>query len=81
MIIRDRVDKVVGFFTYGGWLESISVPGETVYSLRSPAPILELTDVMVSDELQKVLLEEKDWLEETQQWTNRPPTLEQLLSP
>lgn len=37
----DRIDKRVDFFTFGGLLEAVSIPGETVYSLRSPAPILD----------------------------------------
>lgn len=40
--LRDRIDKRVKFFTFGGFLEATSIPGETVYSLRSPAPILDL---------------------------------------
>ncbi|MGD9099327.1 MAG: hypothetical protein PVF45_02525 [Anaerolineae bacterium] len=44
VILRDRVDKRVEFFVFGGSLEATSVPSETVYSLRSPAPILELTE-------------------------------------
>jgi hypothetical protein len=44
VILRDRTDKRVDFFVFGGSLEAVSVPGETVYSLRSPAPILRLTD-------------------------------------
>lgn len=44
LILRDRFDKSVEFFTFGGTLEVTSGPGEMVYSLRSPAPILELTD-------------------------------------
>jgi hypothetical protein len=43
VILRDRVKKTVEFFTFGGTIESFAVPGETVYSLRSPAPILEIT--------------------------------------
>jgi len=43
VVLRDRMDKRVDFFVFGGSLEAVSVPGETVYSLRSPAPILELT--------------------------------------
>jgi hypothetical protein len=43
VLVRDRVEKVVEFFTFGGWMEAVSEPGETVYSLRSPAPILVLT--------------------------------------
>jgi hypothetical protein len=44
VILRDRTDKRANFFTFGGSLETASVPGETVYSLRSPALILQLTD-------------------------------------
>lgn len=40
--LRDRLEKEVEFFTFGGWLDSASAPEETVYSLRSPAPILKL---------------------------------------
>jgi hypothetical protein len=44
VILRDRTDKRANFFVFGGSLEAVAVPGETVYSLRSPAPILQLTD-------------------------------------
>jgi hypothetical protein len=44
VILHDRTDKRVDFFVFGGSLEAVSVPGETAYSLRSPAPILQLTD-------------------------------------
>jgi len=44
VILRDRVDKRVEFFVFGGSLEAASVSGETVYALRSPAPILALTE-------------------------------------
>jgi hypothetical protein len=43
VILRDRRGKSVEFFTFGGRLEVTSAPGEMVYSLRSLAPILELT--------------------------------------
>jgi hypothetical protein len=42
LILHDRFNKSVEFFTFGGSLEVISELGEMVYSLRSPAPILEL---------------------------------------
>lgn len=42
--LRDRMDKRVKFFTFGGFLEATSIPGETVYSVRSPAPILDLNE-------------------------------------
>jgi hypothetical protein len=41
--LYDRSGKRVDFFTFGGTLEVTSVPGEVVYALRSPAPVLELT--------------------------------------
>ena len=44
VMLRDRTEKRVDFFVFGGSLEAVSVPGETVYSLRSPAPILQLSD-------------------------------------
>lgn len=40
--LRDRFDKEACFFIFGGDMEVVSVPGETVYALRSPAPVLEL---------------------------------------
>jgi len=51
--LHDRKDKQVKFFTFGGLLEAVSVPGETVYSLRSPAPILDLNGSLesVADQL------------------------------
>jgi len=51
--LRDRTDNRVKFFTFGGLLEAVSVPGETVYSLRSPAPILDLNGSLesVADQL------------------------------
>lgn len=43
VILRDRSDKAVEFFTFGGSLEVTSGTDEMVYTLHSPAPILELT--------------------------------------
>lgn len=48
VMLRDRTDKRTNFFVFGGSLEAVSVPGETVYSIRSPAPILKLTDDLES---------------------------------
>lgn len=39
----DRSDRRVVFFSFGGTLESTLMPGEAVYELRSPAPILGIT--------------------------------------
>ncbi len=39
----DRLNQEETFFTFGGTLESLAVTGETIYSLRSAAPILWLT--------------------------------------
>lgn len=44
VILRDREEKEIEFYTFGGSCESVSVSGETVYSLRSTAPILQLTE-------------------------------------
>ncbi|MFN8455411.1 MAG: hypothetical protein U0401_12215 [Anaerolineae bacterium] len=41
--LRDRLDKRVDFFTFGGTLTVEADPGEVVYLLESPAPVLELT--------------------------------------
>jgi hypothetical protein len=41
--LRDRVDKRVDFFTFGGCLDITTTAKETIYTLTSPAPILELT--------------------------------------
>lgn len=51
--LQDRSGKQVEFFTFGGSLEVTSGPGEMVYSLRSPAPVLELNaqEETVSDQL------------------------------
>jgi hypothetical protein len=44
VILRDRLDKRVHFFTFGSSLEVACAPDVIVYSLHSPAPILELTE-------------------------------------
>lgn len=38
----DRLNKSVEFFTFGGCMEFAQQPDETIYTLRSPAPILQL---------------------------------------
>lgn len=48
VILCDRINRRVDFFVFGGSLEAVSRPGETVYSLRSPAPILEMTGKLES---------------------------------
>ncbi len=48
VVLHDRTDKRVDFFIFGGSLEMVCVPGETVYSLRSPAPILKVTNSLES---------------------------------
>lgn len=48
VILHDRVDKRVFFFVFGGSLTAVTAPDKTVYSLHSPAPILELTDTVES---------------------------------
>ena len=42
VILSDRLDKRVEFFTFGGSLEVIPAPDAQVYVLRSPAPVLAL---------------------------------------
>jgi hypothetical protein len=42
VIIRSRQEQEATFYTFGGMLESVALPGETVLSLRSSAPVLEL---------------------------------------
>ena len=48
VVLRDRADKRVHFFTFGGSLETTSISGETVYSLWSPGPILEISSSLES---------------------------------
>ncbi len=45
IVVRDRVNKRIGFFSYGGTVEVVTVAGEdeTIYYLHSPAPILPLS--------------------------------------
>jgi hypothetical protein len=43
VILGDRLDKRIEFFTFGGSLEVTYEPGEMICLLRSEAPILELT--------------------------------------
>jgi hypothetical protein len=42
--LRDRTGREVDFYTFGGSLETAVRSGEMVVVVRSPAPILELTD-------------------------------------
>ncbi len=42
IVVRSRQEREVTFYTFGGSIESESLSGETVFSLRSTAPILEL---------------------------------------
>jgi hypothetical protein len=44
VILRDRLDRRVHFFTFGSSLEVACTPDVIVYSLHSPAPILQLTE-------------------------------------
>ena len=43
VVLHDRIDKRVHFFTFGGSLEIISASDETIYFLQSPGSILEIT--------------------------------------
>lgn len=42
IVLHDRIDKRILFFAFGGSLDVVISIGETIYSLCSPAPILEL---------------------------------------
>ena len=42
VILEDRFDKRVEFFTFGGSLEAIAEGDDWFFLLKSPAPILEL---------------------------------------
>lgn len=44
LTLRDRYDKRVDFFTFGGSIEVVTQPGEFIYIIRSSAPILKLTE-------------------------------------
>lgn len=44
IIVSDRVDKRVEFFTFGSSITVETTPHEVIYSVTSTAPILELTD-------------------------------------
>ena len=44
VIVTDRHDKQLSFFTYGGSIECVVVPDESIYSLCSIAPVLPLGD-------------------------------------
>jgi hypothetical protein len=44
LIVWDRKDKQVEFFTFGAKLEAVSDTGERVYLFKSSAPILPITD-------------------------------------
>lgn len=41
--LTDRMNKRIAFFVFGGLLTAGADPGEVVYVLESPAPILELS--------------------------------------
>jgi hypothetical protein len=45
IILHDRVDKRVQFFSFGGSLEVSAEPGAVVYSLHSTAPVLGLSEL------------------------------------
>ena len=48
--IADRVNKRIGFFTFGGEIDAARVEGLTIFTIRSPAPIVSLPD-RFSDEM------------------------------
>jgi hypothetical protein len=83
--LRDRIGKEVDFYTFGGSLETAVRPGEMVVVVRSPAPILELTDKeeTVQDELAAetgALLGrvEINWLEDEKGFSHRLASVDPL---
>lgn len=42
VVLYDRFNKQVNFYTFGGLWEAFTEPGQQIYLLRSSAPILEL---------------------------------------
>lgn len=85
VILRDRTDKRVEFFAFGGSLEVTHIPGETVYSLQAPAPILEITGPLetIPDQLAfetEVLLGEMEarWRPNEEQFTQRVTQVDPL---
>jgi hypothetical protein len=42
VILTDRFDQRVELFTFGGSMEMTQRPNEVIYTLRSPAPVLEI---------------------------------------
>ena len=68
VIVSDRVEKQVEFFTYGGTLEATHGHDKVVYALRSPAPILEI-DLELQDFSAQLAFETEVLLGEAQaQW-------------
>ena len=66
--LRDRIDKRLTFFTFGGRLETASIPGETVYSLISFAPILNLNGSLESVADQLAFETEAELAEQEARW-------------
>lgn len=48
--IADRLNKRIGFFTFGGEIDAARAEGVTVFAIRSPAPIVSLSNGF-SDEM------------------------------
>lgn len=78
--LTDRLNKVVEFFTFGGSLETLPLAEETIYSLRSPAPIFFLTPVVdtPSDQLVSEVQVQLNLLRA--QWGARENEFEQRLA-
>ena len=68
LLLRDKIDERVTFFTFGGILETASIPGETVYSLRSLAPILNLNGSLESVADQLAFETEAELAEQEARW-------------
>lgn len=42
ILLKDRMDKVISFFAFGGWLDHLAGQSENRYTIQSEAPIIDL---------------------------------------
>jgi len=60
IIVKDRRDKAIAFYSFGGTIRSLFRPGENIYILQSDAPLLDLSSE--KDVLSNELADEADIL-------------------
>lgn len=60
IIVKDRRDKAIAFYSFGGTIHSLFQPGENIYILESDAPLLDLSSE--KDALSNELAHEADIL-------------------